>query len=193
MIIDITQEILSCRVYPGDPAPKSEKLMDMEKGDLYNLTAFSMCCHNGTHIDAPAHFIKDGRTVDMLPPDTFVGRCTVAACSGDVTGADAEKILSAATACNAGERILIKGDAVVTPPAARVFARAGIKLLGVESRSVGPVDAPMEVHIILLSAGVALREGLVLGTVPPGQYTLFCAPLNIAGAEGSPCRAFLVK
>ena len=53
IIYDISQEVYSCQVYPGDPAPEKRVLSSMEKGDLYNLTAFSMCAHNGTHIDAP--------------------------------------------------------------------------------------------------------------------------------------------
>ena len=64
MIYDISQELFSCAVYPGDPAPTREVLADMEKGDIINLTAFSMCAHNGTHLDAPAHFVKGGKTVD---------------------------------------------------------------------------------------------------------------------------------
>ena len=41
-IYDISQEVFSCQVYPGDPAPEKEMLNSMEKGDLYNLTAFRM-------------------------------------------------------------------------------------------------------------------------------------------------------
>ena len=93
MIIDISQEILSCQVYPGDPRPKAEKLMDMDKGDLYSLTALSMCVHNGTHIDAPAHFIKGGKTVDMLPLQAFIGPCWLAEHKGNMTG-EANEILN---------------------------------------------------------------------------------------------------
>ena len=60
-IYDISQEVFNCRVYPGDPAPERRRLSSMEDGSLYNLTAFSMCAHNGTHIDAPFHFLKDGK------------------------------------------------------------------------------------------------------------------------------------
>jgi len=60
-IYDISQEVFSCRVFPGDPAPEKRVLSSMEKGDLYNLTAFNMCAHNGTHVDAPFHFIKDAQ------------------------------------------------------------------------------------------------------------------------------------
>ena len=65
-IYDISQEIFSCRVYPGDPAPVRQVLGSMEQGNAYNLTAFSMCAHNGTHMDAPFHFIRDGKTVAGL-------------------------------------------------------------------------------------------------------------------------------
>ena len=63
-IYDISQEIFSCQVYPGDPKPEKQTLSAMKNGDLYNLTAFSMCAHNGTHIDAPFHFLPAGRLQD---------------------------------------------------------------------------------------------------------------------------------
>ncbi len=193
MIHDITQPIFSCAVYPGDPAPRREQLCSMDKGDVINLTAFSMCSHNGTHVDAPAHFIKDGKTVDQLDPATFVGECYVARHEGDVTAEDACHILDTAAALGAAERILIAGKAVVTESAARVFADAGIKLLGNESQTVGPEDAPMQVHLILLGAEVVLLEGVVLSHVPEGKYFLSAAPLNLDGCEGAPCRAVLIS
>ena len=65
-IYDISQELFSSAVFPGDPAPRREVLSSMKDGALYNLTALSLCAHNGTHIDAPYHFIKDGKTVEQL-------------------------------------------------------------------------------------------------------------------------------
>lgn len=192
MIYDITQELFSCRVWPGDPAPSREVLADIAKGDIINLTAFSMCAHNGTHLDAPAHFIQDGKTIDELDPSAFLGNCYVARHEGDVTAADATAILERAAEKNATERILIAGKATVTEAAARVFAASGVKLLGNESQTVGPEEAPMAVHLILLGADVVLLEGIVLSHVPEGRYFLTAAPLNLGGCEGSPCRAMLV-
>lgn len=192
MIIDISQEILSCSVYPGDSAPSVYKVMDMSRGDLYNLTNFSMCAHNGTHIDAPRHFIKDGKTVDMLPLSGFVGDCFVAHHTGFMSAGDAAEIVTLAQQAGAFQRILIAGDSVVTQQAAQIFADSKILLLGVESQSVGPMDAPMAVHKILLSQDIVLLEGLVLENIPQGRYFLSAQPLNIAGAEGAPCRAILI-
>ena len=95
-IYDISQEVFSCRVYAGDPMPEKKLLCSMEKGDLYNLTTFSMCAHNGTHIDAPFHFIKDGKSVDSIGLDTFVGMAYVAEYHGIVSGTAAAEILEKA-------------------------------------------------------------------------------------------------
>jgi arylformamidase len=193
-IYDISQEVFGCQVYPGDPTPKKRVISSMEKGDLYNLTAFSMCAHNGTHIDAPLHFIKDGKTVDSVSLDTFIGMAYVAEYNGIVSADDATEILEKAKKQNSevAKRILIKGDAEVSAEAAKVFAESNILLLGNESQTVGPENAPMEVHLILLGAGAVLLEGIRLAEVSEGVYFLNAAPLNLSGADGSPCRAILI-
>ena len=193
-IYDISQEVFGCQVYPGDPTPKKRVISSMEKGDLYNLTAFSMCAHNGTHIDAPFHFIKDGKTVDSVSLNTFIGMAYVAEYNGIVSADDATEILEKAKKQNSevAKRILIKGDAEVSAEAAKVFAESNILLLGNESQTVGPENAPMEVHLILLGAGSVLLEGIRLAEVSEGVYFLNAAPLNLSGADGSPCRAILI-
>lgn len=173
---------------------KKKILNFMEKGDLYNLTAFSMCAHNGTHIDAPYHFLKGGKTVDAISLEAFVGMAYVAEYQGIVSGDDAVKIIEKAKEQNmeAAKRILIKGDAEVSSEAAKVFASAEILLLGNESQTFGPEDAPMEVHLLLLNANVILLEGIRLSEVSEGVYFLNAAPLNLSGSDGSPCRALLI-
>ncbi len=193
MVIDISQEVLSCNVYPGDPAPEAKRMLTIGEDAVCNLTAFSMCAHNGTHIDAPYHFINEGKTIDEITVDACVGACFVARHDGDVDEETARYILEEAKAVHAGERILIAGKATVTAAAARVFADAKIKLLGNESQTVGPENAPMEVHKILLGAEVVLLEGIVLSSVSEGKYLLSAAPLNLAGFDGAPCRAVLIS
>ena len=194
-IYDISQEVFGSRVYPGDPVPEKRELCSMEKGALYNLTAFAMCAHNGTHIDAPRHFIKDGKTVDEIAPDVFVGKAYVVEHHGVLTGEDATKIITKARErdTEAAKRILMKGEVEVSLAAAQVFAAAGVLLLGNEPQAVGPQNEPMAVHLALLSVGVVLLEGIRLGEVLEGVYLLNAAPLNLSGAEGAPCRAVLIN
>ena len=193
MIYDISQEVFGCSVFPGDPKPEKEAVMSISKGDICNLTSFTMCAHNGTHVDSPNHFYDDGKTMDQVSLDKFIGPCYVFEHQGDVTGEDAGAVLDKAVSEGAGERILIKGKATVTYDAAVVFADAGIKLIGNESQTVGPEDAPAKVHYVLLAREVVLLEGIRLGDVPEGKYFLCSQPINLGGCDGAPCRAVLLE
>ena len=189
-IYDISQPIPGCTVYPGDPEPRLQLLQSTDRGDLYNLTAFSMCAHNGTHLDAPRHFLPEGETVGQLDLSKTVGPAAVLDWTGPIGAKDAEALLGRL----AGPRkLLLRGDSLVTEAAAEVFAAAGLDLIGVESQSVGPEDAPMAVHKLLLGAGTLLLEGLRLQSVPPGNYLLCAQPLNLTPADGAPCRAILIE
>ena len=193
-IYDISQEVLSSSVYPGDPSPSMEIISDMSRGDLYNLTRFSMCAHNGTHLDAPRHFIEGGKTIGKIDLTSVIGACCVVEPKEPLDGAEAQRILEKAKEFgDASSRILIKGNAEVAEEAAAVFRDGGVRLIGVESQSVGPLLSPMKVHKILLDGDVLLLEGLRLGEVKEGIYTLFAAPINLGEAEGAPCRAVLIE
>ena len=194
-LYDISQEVFCCEVYAGDPVPEKKVLKSMQQGDVYNLTAFSMCAHNGTHIDAPFHFIKDGKTVDEICLEAFVGMAYVAEHQGLVTGKDAVEIIEQARIQNkeAAKRILLKGDVEVSLEAAKVFAASDILLLGNEPQTIGPQNAPMAVHLALLGANVVMLEGIRLEELSEGAYFLSAVPLNLSGAEGSPCRAVLIS
>ena len=194
MIYDITQPVFECEVFPGDPRPEKRVIQSIENGDVCNLTAFSMCAHNGTHVDAPYHFLKEGKGIDRVKLEKFIGPAYVEGHEGEVTGQDARDILERAAKAYSGaqNKILIKGKATVTLEAARVFAEARIDLIGNESQTVGPENAPMAVHLVLLGAEVVLLEGIRLSAVPDGVYFLHCAPLNLTNADGAPCRATLM-
>lgn len=189
-IYDITQELFSCEVYPGDPAPRKEIITTIEENGVCNLSGTYFCNHNGTHIDAPYHFFDNGKKVDEIPIEKFVGCCYVAEYNGTLTKTDAENILIESDNC---KKILIKGDATVSLEAARVFAEAKTELIGNESQTVGPKNAPMAVHRVLLGAETVLLEGIRLSEVPAGKYILSCAPLNLGGCDGAPCRAHLIQ
>ncbi|MGN0584025.1 MAG: cyclase family protein [Ruminococcus sp.] len=194
MIYDITQPLFECEVFPGDPKPEKKTLLRIENGDICNLTQFSMCAHNGTHVDAPLHFLKEGKGVDEIALEKFIGPAYVEGHEGDITAQEAKGILerAAETYNGAQQRILIKGKAVVTLEAAKIFAEAGVDLIGNESQTVGPENAPMAVHLVLLGAEAVLLEGIRLSEVPEGVYFLNCAPLNLTNTDGAPCRAVLM-
>ena len=194
-VYDISQEVFGCVVFPGDPSPVKKTVMSISKGEVCNLTAFEMCAHNGTHVDAPYHFINEGNTIDKVDLDRFVGYAYVCFHEGEISAADAQAILEKAKRADprCAERILVGANAVVTAEAAKVFRDAGIKLFGNESQTVGPENAPMEVHLIMLGAEIVLLEGIRLDGVEEGVYILNAAPINLGGSDGAPCRATLIQ
>ena len=193
-IYDISQEVLTCVVFGNDPAPEVKQLLKIEEGAHCNLTSFSMCSHNGTHVDAPAHFVRDGKTLGEVDLTQFVGYAYVAEKSGVVTAQDIRSILEQARAAcpESAKRILIKGKAELSLEAAQVLSREGSLLFGNESQTVGPESAPKAVHLELLGNDIVLLEGIRLGAVEQGVYLLNAAPLNLASLEGAPCRALLL-
>ncbi|MHB8129902.1 MAG: cyclase family protein [Mobilitalea sp.] len=187
-IYDITQELFSGRVYPGDPAPAYERVLKISEGAPCNLTSVTMGAHNATHLDAPFHFYDSGKTIEQLELSRCIGPCSVRDFSGYVEEKD---VLKALETCQ--KRLIMKGNSVVTLELAKLFNRVGIVLVGIEGQSVGPVESPMAVHLELLGRDVVLLEGLVLNEVPIGDYFLSAAPIKLGGSDGAPCRAVLLK
>lgn len=175
---DITQELFSGHVYPGDTPPTFRQVQSIANGDPCNLTDISMCSHNGTHVDAPTHFLQEGNNIDQLPLEIFIGPALVA----DSVPTTSEQLAGIT-------RLLLKGENALTEADASLLCSSNLQLIGVEPQSVG---SP-KVHRMLLSAGIVLLEGLVLSQVPPGHYTLIAPPLKLGGLEGAPCRAILIE
>ena len=185
-IIDITQELFSSRVYPGDMPPTYEQVKTVER-DKCSLTNISMCVHNGTHIDAHKHFITDGTAVHELDISTFYGKCTVAEFDGIIEKNEITDVLK-----NCHKRLLFKGKCELSDGGATAVANSHIKLIGVEGQSIGNVEHPLSVHMILLKKGIIPLEGLDLSNVEPGEYVLSAFPLNLQGSDGAPVRAVLI-
>ena len=192
--------------WPGDPTIQLKQISSINNGDLANVTQFSMCVHTGTHLDAPDHFLGNGKTVEDIPLELMVGSAAVVEipCREIITAAD----IQAAQIPDDVKRILIKTsnseywasgtrkfqeDFIATDgEAAKVLVEMGIEVIGVDYLSVAPFNDPVPTHKILLEAGVLVIEGLDLSGVNPGVYTLLCLPLKIGGSDGAPARVLLM-
>ena len=201
-IHDISQEVFGCAVYPGDPTPERQVKLRISEGAVCNLTAFQMCAHNGTHVDAPYHFVDGAKTIEQVDMNKFIGYAYVTSHEGEMTAKDAEEIVGRArsaaessdiSGCDCYNRILVRGSSTVTEEAAKVFADNKILLYGNESQTVGPLESPMAVHLVMLGAEIVLLEGIRLAAVDEGIYLLNAAPINLGGSDGAPCRAVLME
>jgi arylformamidase len=191
-------------VYDGDPPVRIERVMEIARGDLANLSGMELGAHTGTHIDAPLHFIDGAPGVDRLQLDALIGPAVVADARGAPGNIDAAA-LAALDVPEDTERLLLRtrnGDlwdrGAFTPEyvgvaddAARELVRRGVRLLGIDYLSIAPSADPAPTHRVLLEAGVVVVEGLDLRAAPAGRYELICLPLRLEGADGAPARALL--
>lgn len=192
-VFDITAELAGAPVPPDEPETRLTRVMSMADGDRCNLTRLEMSLHSGTHLEAPFHYLNNGRTISEMPLTSFVGECAVIPCGGltnDLTGADIEKMVRPGV-----KKVLFKtlGGCRLSRSAAFALIHAGVELVGIDSPSIAPEDDEETVHRELMMAGVALLEGLTLRHVQSGTYTLVALPLRIDGVEAAPCRAILLK
>lgn len=187
-IYDISKEIFSTPVYPGDTVPTYLRAASYDAGDIYSLTDINICAHSATHADAPYHFIKDGKTIDETDLHAYVGVCrVVSAEEGFFTSETARKVLAETDA-----RVLIRGG-ILTADGADELIRRGVRLVGCEGESISDPDAPMAVHKQLLSHEISIVEGLDLSGVPDGEFFLAAQPIKLGGSDGAPCRAILIE
>ena len=208
-IYDISLTISpSLPTWPGDPGLVLEQFESMDKGAHANVTSISTSLHVGTHVDAPHHFLNDGRTVENLPLDVLTGPCYVVQLP-DGIDAITEEVLARTEITSDMERVLFgtgnshywaRGQekfqedfVAITEDGAEWLVEHGIRLVGVDYLSVAPFGDSEPTHHVLLKAGVVIVEGLNLANVVRGFYTLYCLPLKIAGADGAPARAILVQ
>ena len=176
MIIDISRELFSAEVYPGDKKPR----LIVRKKSYGNLSEIECGVHNGTHMDAPRHFVAGGGDIENIALDKCIGKCAVVSSVTDGIKA----------AASGFKKIILRG-CNLTANDAEAFS--GVDLIGIDSQSFGDSEDTAAVHRILLGRGVVLLEGLILDNAPDGVYKLIALPLKLAGADGSPVRAVLVK
>ena len=180
-------------VYPGDLVPAFR----MEERERYRISELCISSHSGTHIDAPSHYIRDGASVDQIPPANLIGQCRVISVAGrgtlinpaDIAGCTGERILF--RTWYSGEEAFREDYPGLSPASAEALADAGVRCVGIDSPSVEPFSGDGTVHRILLGRGITVIEFLDLSQVGPGDYGMVALPLRLEGLDGSPCRVLL--
>jgi arylformamidase len=192
-------------LFPGTAAPRFEETTEIAR-DGFREKRISLCVHTGTHIDAPAHILAGGQTLDQLPAETFYGPAVLMDCTADgrktIDLSDLRRLGEAVCGCDFllfrtdwsrywGHDRYFSGFPVITPQAARCMVDVGLKGVGLDTLSVDPPDSvELPVHHIILEAGLVIVENLNnLDALPSGNFNFSCLPLKIRNADGSPVRA----
>ena len=203
--IDISVPVRNGMVHwPGDPPIRIWHPRHMDEGDHLTLSAMSLGSHTGTHMDAPGHFLRGGRSIDRMPMDATIGPARVIEIRSRRAITPEELIPQR---IRRGERLLFKTanstrgwprrpflkDFVgFSVDAARWLAARRVRVVGVDYLSVGGYrDDGTAIHRALLRAGIWIIEGLDLAGVHPGAYELVCLPLRLYRGDGAPARAII--
>lgn len=205
-LLDISRPLhVTLAPWPGDTPFEHRFTWRIADGASCNVGALTMGAHNGTHADAPFHYLADGAPIDALDPALFVGPAVVA----DVTTAGwtitrASLADAARHLADGVPRLLLKTGA--WPDSTRFPARLpllapdvpgwlharGVYLLGLDVPSVDSIDSKdLPIHHQLADAGIYIMESLDLSAVAAGVYELIALPLRIVGGDASPVRAVL--
>ncbi len=203
--IDVSVPLRSGMVHwPDNPPVSIERMLDIERGDVANVSKLSMGAHTGTHMDAPLHFFRTGKGLDTMPLTATIGRARVI----EIRDPESIKLEELRPyQIQRRERVLFKtrnstrcwhtDDFVedfvyISQEAARYLAVQQVQTIGVDYLSVGGFFTDgVETHHALLEAGIWIIEGLNLSKVEPGIYELICLPLKIKESDGAPARAIL--
>jgi arylformamidase len=207
-IYDISLTVTpSLPVWPGDPAIVLERVTKMEEGEHNNVSRMASGVHIGTHVDAPYHFIADGKTIEQLSLDALIGPAQVVELPEDV------RLIGAGDLERAGietgmRRVLLKTRnslywskpglpfqkdfTAIAPGGAAYLVERGVRLIGIDYFSAAPFGDSVPTHRALLSAEMVILEGIDLSKVSAGRYQLYCLPIKLGGSDGAPARAILI-
>lgn len=170
-------------------------------------TNIHISAHSGTHIDAPSHFLREGKTIDEIALERYVGDCVVldmTSCAERVTRDDLQEHDHL---IRHGGIILLKTlNSDLTPTdkfsphfvyleesGAAYLAEKKIKLVGIDYLGIEHSQPGHPTHEILMNHDISIVEGLRLLHVNVGAYFFVCLPLHMVGLEAAPARAILMK
>lgn len=192
--------------WPGNPDIHIQRVQKIEDGSNSNVSKLEMGVHTGTHVDAPFHFLPEGKTIECLQLKVLTGRVYVL----NLTNVDmiTARVLENAEIPPRTRRLLFKTrnsqfwekptrdfqpDFVgISADGAEFLVKRGVKLVGIDYLSIAPYHHSRPTHEIFLKAGVVIVEGLNLSEINQGRYTLYCLPIKLAGSDGAPARAILI-
>jgi arylformamidase len=187
MIYDLTRPLENGMDYfPGDPIPSFIPIFH----ETFRITEIVMGSHTGTHLDAPAHYLHTGTTIDSLSLDSLIGPCFILKLEDpqiyetDLHPFEKEIISSSRLLIHAGE------NAGLMPCAAQWLA-SRCRCVGIDSLSISCSGYDAEVHTALMQLGVVILEGLHFRVPLHGEYILIALPLLLSGADGAPARVIV--
>ena len=188
-------------VWPGDSAYSAETTWQIADGCPVKVSKITMSTHTGAHCDAPSHYDANGKAIDEVALDTYIGSCRVIHCIG-VAQVLPEHVLAHLT--DVPSRVLFRTYQTapqmqwdndfpsVAVATIALLAQHGVRLIGIDSPSLDPQESKtLDAHLQMKAHQMAILEGIILDDIAAGDYELICLPLKLTGLDASPVRAVL--
>jgi len=185
-----------------DKRPKIE-VTSTTRTDNANESRLHLDSHTGTHVDAPFHFLQNGKRIDRVSSEKFLGECVVI----DLTsikkrGIGKEDLIK--SKIRKSDIVLLKTSnkynkkfdfdfVYLAASGAKFLASKKIKSVGINALGVERNQPSYDTHKSLLGKGIIIIEGLELSKIKPGRYFFIGLPLKVKDGDASPIRAVLVK
>ena len=169
-------------------------------------TKIQLSSHSGTHVDAPSHFLRDGKTIDEMSLNRLVGKCKVLDLTLVMERITRDDLMQYDSSIAQGDIILLQttnSDNAVTDKfnshfvylevsGAEYLVEKKISAIGIDYLGIEHSQPGHPTHEILMHGDVVIIEGLRLGHVKAGEYVCVCLPLYTIGLEAAPARAILI-
>lgn len=202
MYLDLTHTITeSMPVYPGTQAPKIFKRNTIPTDGFAEIEV-SMYSHTGTHIDAPAHMISNGKTLDQYPISHFIGKAFLLDISSQVPSIESlEKKRDRIIGC---DYLVIRTDwsdywgspkyfddfPVLPKTHIDWFMKFELKGFATDTISIDSIHTTaFENHHLILSKGLTITENLTnLKNITSETFEITMLPLKVLDSDGYSAR-----
>jgi arylformamidase len=205
-VIDLSQTIApGMPFFPGTEPPVFSRPFTVASHGFAEQK-IAMLTHSGTHMDAPAHILESGPTLEQLGLPHFVGRAAaldLSRLSAPAIGLDDLRpfqdllagkdfvLLRTGWSVHWGNTAYFRDYPVLAESAAHWLAGLGLKGIGIDAISFDAFDSTaLPVHHIFLGRDIVLIENLVnLEKIPAVEFIFCCLPLKLVDTDGAPARA----
>lgn len=190
-LYDLTRVLDSnSQVFPGDPVFTTQNIHNVAMGDNYSLQHLHFCNHSGTHIDFPAHILKNSKSSLDYSISELTGPGLIIECPKQLNGKVNQELINQHSIM-AHDIVFFKNTTYLDTSTAQLLVKKKVKIVGIDSISIDDMDSiNLPVHHQLLKNNILIVESLDLSHVPVGRGEILIAPLKI-NSDGAPARVLM--
>lgn len=196
-IIDISTDLCNdMDTHSSMDSFKGQWIRRIDEDNRVNMSAYSMISHVGTHVDAPFHFVKEGKKLDEMPLNKLMGRAQIIEVPYPETVTSQFLRNEYLNECRIilfkfGEKRLDRIHDYFDESAVKFLIQNNVDAIGTDNITIDSRNTKYKIHQLIMPKDIMIIPALKLNGVGEGVYDFVCLPLLIKGSEGAPARALL--